>query len=138
VVLSCSKNVRVSPVEVDPCGFLDRPSATRILPEFQQLAMGDTIPWGRTELTVGVVEPLRALASPKATRPAASYGCGSLVCIRLTPTGHDLLRVAPSAYRASWSDGWACESLEPSAFIMTRRMMLNVKERVEALRASAD
>ena len=28
-------------------GFLDRPSATRILPEFQQLAVGDKIPWGR-------------------------------------------------------------------------------------------
>ena len=45
-------------------GFLDRPSATRILPEFQQLAVGDKIPWGRTgyRATVGVLEPLRALA----------------------------------------------------------------------------
>jgi hypothetical protein len=45
-------------------GFLDRPSATRILPEFQQVAVGDKIPWdGRgTEMAVGVVEPLRALA----------------------------------------------------------------------------
>jgi hypothetical protein len=35
--------------------------ATRILPEFQQLAVGDRLPWGRTgtELTVGVLEPLR-------------------------------------------------------------------------------
>jgi hypothetical protein len=43
-------------------GFLDRPSATRILPEFQHLAVGDKIPWGRDELTVSVLEPLRALA----------------------------------------------------------------------------
>ncbi len=45
-------------------GFLDRPSATRVLPEFQHLAVGDKIPWDRsgTELTVGVLEPLRALA----------------------------------------------------------------------------
>src|SRR6266536_3703203 len=28
-------------------GFLDRPSATRILPEFQHLAVGDKVPWGR-------------------------------------------------------------------------------------------
>src|SRR5579864_9836850 len=28
-------------------GFLDRPSASRILPEFQQLAVGDRIEWGR-------------------------------------------------------------------------------------------
>src|SRR5512132_2711342 len=27
-------------------GYLDRPSSTRILPEFQQLAVGDKIPWG--------------------------------------------------------------------------------------------
>jgi len=45
-------------------GFLDRPSATRILPEFQYLAVGDKIAWGRagTELTVGILEPPRALA----------------------------------------------------------------------------
>ena len=45
-------------------GFLDRPSATRILPEFQHLAVGDKIAWGRagTELTVGILEPPRALA----------------------------------------------------------------------------
>jgi hypothetical protein len=45
-------------------GFLDRPSATRILPEFQQLAVGDKVPWDRrgTEMTVGALEPLRALA----------------------------------------------------------------------------
>ena len=29
-------------------GFLDRPSATRILPEFQQLAVGDKIPGDAT------------------------------------------------------------------------------------------
>ena len=28
-------------------GYLDRPSATRILPEFQDLAVGDEIPLGR-------------------------------------------------------------------------------------------
>ena len=45
-------------------GFLDRPSTTRILPEFQQLAVGDKIPWGPagTELTVGVLEPQGTLA----------------------------------------------------------------------------
>src|SRR5678815_5975709 len=50
-------------------GYLDRPSATRILPEFQQLAVGDTVLWRRPsrivprqELTVSVLEPPRALA----------------------------------------------------------------------------
>ena len=43
-------------------GYLDRPSATRILPEFQNLAVGDVIPLGRgPSWPVGVIEPNRAL-----------------------------------------------------------------------------
>jgi hypothetical protein len=43
-------------------GYLDRPSATRILPEFQHLASGDLIPLGRgPSWPVAVVEPNRAL-----------------------------------------------------------------------------
>ena len=43
-------------------GYLDRPSATRILPEFQRLAVGDHIPLGRgPSWPVAIVEPNRAL-----------------------------------------------------------------------------
>src|SRR5579864_2272243 len=43
-------------------GFLDRPSATRILPEFQHLAVGDEIPLPRGQgYPVGAIEPNRAL-----------------------------------------------------------------------------
>src|SRR5579872_939921 len=43
-------------------GFLDRPSATRILPRFQHLAAGDHIPVGRgPSWPVAVVDPNRAL-----------------------------------------------------------------------------
>ena len=43
-------------------GFLDRPSTTRILPEFQHLAVGDKILLGpREELTVAALQPPRAL-----------------------------------------------------------------------------
>ena len=43
-------------------GYLDRPSATRILPEFQALAVGDEIPLGRgPSWPVAIVEPRRAL-----------------------------------------------------------------------------
>jgi hypothetical protein len=81
-------------------GFLDRPSATRILPEFQQLAVGDKIPWRRTgtELTVGVLEPLRALA--------LSYQARGFVWVwqvrpvsAWTITERDLLRAERSVYR---------------------------------------
>ena len=43
-------------------GYLDRPSATRILPEFQHLAVGDEIPLGRgPSWPVAAIEPNRAL-----------------------------------------------------------------------------
>jgi hypothetical protein len=43
-------------------GYLDRPSATRILPEFQNLAVGDRIPLGRgPSWPVAAIEPNHAL-----------------------------------------------------------------------------
>lgn len=117
-------------------GFLDRPSATRILPEFQQLGVGDTIPWGRTALTVGVVEPLRALALSYQARGFAwvwQFGLYPLDAHRTRFVTRGMERV-PS--KLVWWLGMRI--MEPAAFIMTRRMMLNVKERAEALPASAD
>jgi hypothetical protein len=69
-------------------GFLDRPSAIRILPEFQNLAVGDRIPMGQGP---------------------------------------------------SWPVAWARLAtyvIEPAGFIMTRRMLLGLKQRAEALRAA--
>jgi hypothetical protein len=77
-------------------GFLDRPSAIRVMPEFQHLAVGDTIRLGpRQTLTVAAVEPSRVLVLT--TWCADSSGCGSLGCIRSTTTEHDWCRVGPNA-----------------------------------------
>ncbi len=118
-------------------GFLDRPSATRILPEFQQLAVGDKIPWGSTgtELTVGVLEPLRALA--------LSYRAGGFVWVwqfGLYPVDDQRTRfVTRGTERVPNTAVWwlGMRIMEPASFIMTRRFLLGVKERAEALRASA-
>lgn len=119
-------------------GFLDRPSATRILPEFQQLNAGDKIPCGRagTELTVGLVNPPRALA--------LSYQAGGFTWVwqfALYPLGERRTRlVTRGTERVPRTPAWwlGMRMMEPASFIMTRRMLLNVKERAEALRASAD
>jgi hypothetical protein len=39
-------------------GSLERPSASRILPEFQNLSVGDRIEWGREYLTVAALDPI--------------------------------------------------------------------------------
>ena len=116
-------------------GFLDRPSATRILPEFQQLAVGDKIPWGRDELTVSVLEPLRSLALS-----LDAHGMEWVWQFGLHPVDDQRTRLVDRGTerlpnRPLW---WlAMRVMEPAAFIMTRRFMFGVKERAEALRASA-
>jgi hypothetical protein len=117
-------------------GFLDRPSATRILPEFQQLAVGDKVPWGRTgtELTVGLLEPLRSLA--------LSYEAGDFMWVwqfGLYPLDDQGTRfVTRGTERVPKTLLWwlGMRIIEPASFIMTRRMLLGVKERAEALRTS--
>ena len=116
-------------------GFLDRPSATRILPEFQQLAVGDKIFLGREELTVSVLEPPRALALSYQARGMEwvwQFGLYPLDDRRTRLVSRGTERVPKTA--AAWV---GMRIMEPAAFVMTRRMLLGVKERAEALRASA-
>ncbi|MHB1569250.1 MAG: SRPBCC family protein [Solirubrobacteraceae bacterium] len=118
-------------------GFLDRPSATVILPEFQHIAVGDKIPWdsrGR-QMTVQVVEPLRALALSTQMSGFMWVWQFGLYPIddrrtRLVDRGTEHVPANPL-----W---WLFMRIsEPAAFIMTRRFMLGVKQRAEALQASA-
>jgi len=116
-------------------GFLDRPSATRILPEFQQLAVGDKIYWGREELTVEVLEPLRALALID-----HGHGMDWVWQFGLYPVDDQRTRlVSRGTERVPNTVLWwlFMRISEPAAFIMTRRFLLGVKQRAEALRASA-
>lgn len=118
-------------------GFLDRPSATRILPEFQGLAVWDRIPWDKrgTQLTVEVLEPLRALA--------LSIDMGGFVWVwqfGLYPIDGERTRLVDrGSERVPRSPLWwlFMRVSEPASFIMTRRFMLGVKQRAEALHASA-
>jgi hypothetical protein len=115
-------------------GYLDRPSATRILPEFQHLAVGDEIPLGRGPgWPVAVVEPSRALVLDMRNMAGLDWvwqfglyivdekrtRLVSRSCVRTQKVWTRLLTYA----------------IEPAGFLMTRRMLLGVKERAEALRA---
>ena len=117
-------------------GFLDRPSATHVLPEFQRLAVGDKVPWARdgTELTVGVLEPFRALALTAevgAFMWVWQFGLYPLDEQRTRFVTRGTERVPPTVM---WWVGMRI--MEPASFIMTRRFLLGVKQRAEALRAS--
>jgi hypothetical protein len=114
-------------------GILARPSATRIIPEFQHLAVGDVVRLGpRERLTVRVVDPLHALALSDGAHGFEwvwQFGIYSLdaSCTRLVSRGTE--RYAHTI--AAWL---FMRVMEPAAFIMTRRMLLGIKQRAEALR----
>jgi hypothetical protein len=116
-------------------GYLDRPSATRILPEFQNLAVGDVIPLGRgPSWPVGVIEPNRALVLDM-------RGVGGFDWVwqfGLYPIDEKRTQLV-SRSRVRTRSAWArlaTYAIEPAGFLMTRRMLLGLKHRAEALRTA--
>lgn len=115
-------------------GFLDRPSADRILPEFQHLAVGDKIFLGREELTVVAVEPYRALVLRDTAHGMEwvwQFGLYPLDARRTRLVTRGTERMPKTI--ASWL---GMRVMEPAAFIMTRRMLLGLKRRAETLSRS--
>jgi hypothetical protein len=113
-------------------GFLDRPSADRILPEFQHLAVGDKIPWGHGEaLTVAAIEPSRALVLDY-----QGHGIEWVWQFGLYPIDNNRTRLVSRGmerYQKTLVARLGMLVMEPAAFIMTRRMLLGVKQRAETL-----
>jgi hypothetical protein len=115
-------------------GYLDRPSATRILPEFQALAVGDEIPLGRgPSWPVAIVEPRRALVLDMRNMGGFDW-VWQFGLYRIDETRTRLV----SRSRVRTGTVWAqlfTYAIEPAGFLMTRRMLLGIKGRAEALRA---
>jgi hypothetical protein len=117
-------------------GFLDRPSATRILPEFQNIAVGDQIPVGRgPSWPVAALEPNHALVLDMRNLGGFDW----VWQFGLYPIDEHRTRlvtrsrVQPKTALARL----ATYAIEPAGFLMTRRMLLGLKQRAEALRAAS-
>jgi hypothetical protein len=117
-------------------GYLDRPSATRILPEFQHLAVGDEIPLGRgPSWPVAVVEPNRALVLDMRNMGGFDW----VWQFGLDAIDEKRTRLV-SRSRVRTQTAWArlfTYAIEPAGFLMTRRMLLGLKQRAEALRQTS-
>jgi hypothetical protein len=115
-------------------GYLDRPSATRILPEFQHLAVGDQIPLGRgPSWPVAVIEPCRVLVLDMRNLSDFDW----VWQFGLYPVDETRTRLV-SRSRVRTQRIWArlfTYAIEPAGFLMTRRMLLGIKVRAETLRA---
>lgn len=124
---------------------LDIHSANRILPEFQDLKVGDLIPLapGGFGIPVAMLEPTRRLVLHGDTRLdpgvlpinnpedyfAASWG------FYLEEIAAGKTRLV-ERWRADWNHGlknwfFMRAFMEPGAFLMERKMLLGIKERAE-------
>jgi hypothetical protein len=112
-------------------GYLDAPSAERILPQLQHLAVGDEIPIGRGGgFPVTAIEPFRSLVLGGRTKDVEwSWE------LALKPVGAGVTRLL-SRNRVSTRSGLrqrlTMMCIGPAAFVMTRRMLLGIKRRAEA------
>jgi hypothetical protein len=117
-------------------GFLDRPSADRVIPEFQNLEAGDHVLLGpdeRNRLTVALAEPPHALAlyyERAGFQWVWQFGLYTLDQHRTRLVSRGTEHVPTGV--AMWL---FMRAMEPAAFIMTRRMLLGLKQRAETLRA---
>jgi hypothetical protein len=113
-------------------GYLDRPSSRRILPEFQHLAVGDTIPLGRgPSWPVAAVESNRALVLDMRNIGGFDW----VWQFGLYTVDEKRTRLV-SRSRVRTQAVWArllTYAIEPTGFLMTRRMLLGIKQRAEAL-----
>jgi hypothetical protein len=111
-------------------GYLDRPSATTLLPEFQHLKVGDEIPLGRGKgFPVAVVQRGHALVLS-----GTADGLTWVWQFGLFPLGGVRTRlISRTAGQVPRGLAWWCflRVLEPAAFLMTRRMLIGLKQRAE-------
>jgi hypothetical protein len=113
-------------------GFLDRPSADRILPEYQNLKPGDVIPMGRGGgFPVAAVDPRRSLVIA-GEQDDVAWGWE----LALEPLDDRRTRlVSRSLGRTpdTWRSRASLAVLRPAAFIMTHRMLGGLRRRAEAM-----
>ena len=116
-------------------GYLDRPSATRILPDYQHLAVGDQIPLGRgPSWPVAVVEPNRALVLDMRNLGGLDW-VWQFGLYPVDETRTQLVSRSRVRAQAAWAR-LLTHAIEPAGFLMTRRMLLGLKQRAEALGAA--
>ena len=116
-------------------GYLDAPSSNVVLPEFQELKAGDTIPAGRgPSWPVRIAEPDRALV----LEPVAGRITWMFALVPISDAATRLITRVRCAPPASLQERVAMALVDPAAFVMTRGMLLGIKRRAEALAAARE
>ena len=108
-------------------GFLDRPSSTEILEEWQHLQVGDEIPLGRgANFPVAALEPNRWLVLA-----GGADGMAWSWAMVLEPTADGRLRFITRNRVSGVGSRFALAMVDLAAFIMVRRWLQVLKGRAE-------
>jgi hypothetical protein len=114
-------------------GYLDAPSATSVLPQFQQLQAGDVIPVGGASggFPVTAVDPYHTLVM--SGRAGLSRWAWELHLQAVDKHRTRLISRNRASFPGSIGMRLFLVALEPAAFIMTRKMLLGIRQRAEGL-----
>ena len=122
---------------------IDNPSANRILPEFQRLEVGDTVPdgpEGTARFTVAAITPghLLALHDPDGTHiPHTNFSCTFVLQEIDAGNTRLILRTRATYPQRWWTMPLAYLALGPADFVMAHVMMLRgIKQRAERTSAA--
>jgi hypothetical protein len=121
---------------------IDNPSADRILPEFQRLQIGDTVPdgpEGTARFTVAAITPDRLLAlhDPDGTHiPHTNFSWTFVLRANNNDSTRLILRTRATYPQRWWTASLAYLALGPADFFMAHVMMLRgIKARAERAHA---
>ena len=113
-------------------GILDRPSANRIIPEFQHLEVGDVIPMGKPpSWPVKAIEPNKSLLIV-----IREPGVEVTWCFMLDETDDNQTRLVLRVRSRLAMTPMLLLSLPimyPGQYLMIRKMLLGIKQRAESL-----
>ncbi len=116
-------------------GVLDAPSADTLLPAFQQLAPGDSIPVGNsTAWPVAVAIPDSALLLD--VRQAGAHITWVFVIDSVSATESRLVTRVRARLPMNWQLPLLMTVLDPAEFLMVRRQLLGIRQRAERLAAA--
>jgi proline iminopeptidase len=129
------------------------PSAEQIISEYQQLEIGDAIPFtpdGNMSFPVVAIEPGKGLVMGGTTNTSTgeeaepddpdlqTYLSGAIILFLYEPEPGTtrLIYRMPLSWNANWRNTLIYRGfLEPISFVMARKTLLGVKQRVEVVRA---
>jgi hypothetical protein len=116
-------------------GVLDAPSADTLIPRFQSIAAGDTIPVGGSlGWPVAMARPNELLLLD--VRQAGAHVTWAVSVEPISPVQTRLIMRVWARFPRTWRLPLLVAVLEPAEFLMVRRQLIGIRERAERLARS--